>query len=298
MATHPDPTMTRNIRDRYSAEMLRRFELAIRKVTALVRSFSVIHAQDEPAAPTGPSISMVELQVQIQSIIQTTLSGDIASFIEDMTKITVDRSSRAATRRFAAASGIPIAEANEILILFPQAISDEVQANLVLAQVGLITRLEDTMTAKIMASLAKGIEQGETIGQLAARIQASTGMERARAVTIARTETIRTFNQAAVARYTQHGVSMVEWITAGDTRVDKKICRQLEGMRFLIGHEPPNPAHPRCRCSWIPVIVGGPRGAKVSEANHTPEILGILASLGETWDSELDQVIAGIAAEA
>lgn len=284
MATHPDPTFTRNIRDSFAKAMALRFERAMRAVEKIVRSFTNITASDVLDL-TGQDISVEGLRVEIKNAIQLNLSGDpdLESLIEDNTKITVERAGNQSTRRFARAAGVSIAEANEILALFPQALSDEAQKNLVLEQMLLVTRLEDKMVERIMASISEGVSKGETIQQLTARVRDSTGMERARAETIARTETVRIFNEAAISRYTQHGVEMVEWITAGDEDVDENICQPLEGQRFLIGRQPPNPAHPRCRCSYLPVIVGGPSGS-VKQPTLTPEIVAIIDSLSTTWD--------------
>lgn len=253
---HEDPTMTLNIRDRFSQRLR---ALVKKAIDQIVKEFLA----DPPlvAAKIQAQTTMESFQVRMRAILQTTFFGqDSLDIFLDELKITINRASRRATEEWAQASGATPEQVAEFLIVFDQPVSDEALNSLALATQGVMTRLESDLASRIIPAIQAGIEKGESIQQIAKRIRDETNFGFSRATTIARTETIRTFNDAAKVRYSQHGVEMVEWITAGDERVDPDICEPLEGARFLIDAAPPNPAHPRCRCSWLPVVVGGPRG--------------------------------------
>lgn len=115
------------------------------------------------------------------------------------------------------------------------------------------------MSRQIQAELIRGIAEGlgsEEIGRrLGDRVDR---IGRTRGEIIARTETIRAFAEATLTRYERHGVSqvgaLVEWRTAGDTGVCA-ICHEFSGQVFTIAEARGLlPAHPRCRCCWIPSI--------------------------------------------
>ena len=54
----------------------------------------------------------------------------------------------------------------------------------------------------------------------------------------------------AMALYSQAGVTLVSWVTAGDTRVCAQPCQENEdNSPYLLGQVPEFPGHPRCRCS-------------------------------------------------
>lgn len=251
-----DPTQTSNLRNAFAAKLRARVRRTIRLIIRLLSKQDIIVGQ----AMEG-IIFAEELRAQIISIIQTNLMGDIEDLLEDETRVIIQRAARSATRRFARETGIRDKDAFESLTLaFDQPVSPQVQSNMVLAQIGLMTKFTNAFQSRVLSTLSDGIQAGESISQLRDRVMEATNFAASRAESIARTETIRTFNQAAVSRFQQHGVNMVEWITAGDERVDPDICEPLEGERFLIGTEPENPAHTRCRCSWLPVILGGPSG--------------------------------------
>lgn len=71
--------------------------------------------------------------------------------------------------------------------------------------------------------------------------------------TIVRTEMARIQTQAAVQRYKDYGLDEVEILADKDER-RCDVCGKLHGKRFKIGANLPIPAHPRCRCSVIPVL--------------------------------------------
>src|SRR5690606_4496035 len=105
--------------------------------------------------------------------------------------------------------------------------------------------------------------QGESIPQIARRLVQGTRLQRGtfprveqRAEVIARTETLRAFNQGAIWQYQQYGVRRIRWLAATDERTCPW-CRPLHGQLFPIERVPLGgpPIHPQCRCKAIPDIV-------------------------------------------
>lgn len=111
--------------------------------------------------------------------------------------------------------------------------------------------------------LADGLLQGENPRKIARRLNDrvdNVGLHRGRL--IARTETIRAHNEAALNRYDDvqeriDGVTtLAEHLTAGDRRVCP-ICAGLAGSTYTVEQARGRiPVHPRCRCTWVPVRSG------------------------------------------
>jgi len=159
-----------------------------------------------------------------------------------------------------------------------------------------------TFAEQISMSTAEGVRQlvmqaqleGWGVGKLADELQALYGgWSKDRALTIARTETIRSSNAGAEESYRQAGVERKEWYTALDERVCP-FCGEMHGSVIAIGTnyfgkgdtmvvELPDdalailpegaeqkgrlltmvmgysdvgypPLHPKCRCTLLPVI--------------------------------------------
>lgn len=77
-----------------------------------------------------------------------------------------------------------------------------------------------------------------------------------RADMIARTEILRSFNEAALQEYRNYGAvgvsAIVEFQTAGDSRVCDR-CAFLQGKTYTLDEASGVlPLHVRCRCCWLP----------------------------------------------
>lgn len=128
--------------------------------------------------------------------------------------------------------------------------------------------------------LTEGFAQGYNPNKMARELTDRVDkIGKTRATTLARTSVIDAHAQATLNRYEELGTDTVtikaEWSTAGDNRVCP-ICQTLEGrvmtiqeartetFRYSAGADEPSslsgeypikpPAHPRCRCSILPVI--------------------------------------------
>jgi SPP1 gp7 family putative phage head morphogenesis protein len=106
----------------------------------------------------------------------------------------------------------------------------------------------------IIRSLTEGINNGEGVVKLRKRLTAEVeGIGYNRARLMAHTETMYASNEGAKLRYSQHGVTRVEWLTAGHDNTCAQ-CQALNGKIFDIAQAPPIPLHPMCRCTLLPVI--------------------------------------------
>lgn len=118
-------------------------------------------------------------------------------------------------------------------------------------------KLIQTTTDRLTATLLAGWDLGEDMDQLAARVAAvMQDIPDWRALTIARTETIRAFNGGMWLAYQEGGVVVTKrWIDGQAGACE--ICIGLHGeevplnKNFSIGVMFP-PAHPRCRCAVGP----------------------------------------------
>ena len=125
---------------------------------------------------------------------------------------------------------------------------------------GISAAMDKTISHTLAQGIVDGLNPKQMGKQIAAQIDTIT---RTRAVTIARTETIRAHHVANIGVYRQAGIEGVtveaEWSTAGDERVCP-VCEKMaatddgeERVYSLDEIEPLIPAHPNCRCSVIPL---------------------------------------------
>lgn len=135
-----------------------------------------------------------------------------------------------------------------------------------------ITAAMDTAISRV---LAQGIADGDGPALLARKLVATIDGENLgklgltdtlgryisplrRAEMLARTEIIRAFNEAQLQEFRNWGVEGVnvkaEWKTAGDARVCEQ-CFPMEGKIFTLDEASGMiPAHPNCRCCFLPYI--------------------------------------------
>jgi len=134
----------------------------------------------------------------------------------------------------------------------------------------------DAMHQQISRILAQGLADGDSSLLLAKKLVATINGKGAlelgitdslgrfisvqrRAEMIARTETIRSFTESSLQEYKNWGVEglnvQAEWRTAGDARVCP-ICESMEGKVFTLENASGKiPAHPNCRCIFLPVTI-------------------------------------------
>jgi len=82
-----------------------------------------------------------------------------------------------------------------------------------------ITGINRTTQNMVANQLRKGLEAGESLNELTARIKTTLGSNRARALGIARTQTASAVGTGRHAGMQAAGVELKAWITSGDTEV-------------------------------------------------------------------------------
>jgi len=123
-----------------------------------------------------------------------------------------------------------------------------------------LQNVTEAMDTQISRTLSTGLLNGQGPMEMARQMVRDVddiGINRARM--IARTETIWSYNEAALNMFESAGVEGValdvEWSTAGHGVCER--CQELEGQVYTIeearkSHHPP--LHPNCRCALIPVV--------------------------------------------
>lgn len=119
-----------------------------------------------------------------------------------------------------------------------------------------------SMDAAISRNLTSGMLDGKGPADIARQIVKDTEVSKKRALMIARTETIRAHAEAKLDTFEAMGVegvsTLAEWSTAGDDKVCE-VCQSsaedVDGNPIIYDLNDARgriPAHPNCRCSWLP----------------------------------------------
>lgn len=102
----------------------------------------------------------------------------------------------------------------------------------------------------IVDELSTGLALGRNPRRVAARVNAKSGMGLARALTISRTEMLRSYREATRLDYERSGVvTGWVWLSARDSRTCAA-CWAMDGKKFKNDTE--QEAHPNCRCTMVP----------------------------------------------
>lgn len=101
--------------------------------------------------------------------------------------------------------------------------------------------------------MQRGVIQGKPVTQISKELSKRLDVSFNNSQRLVRTETMHYLNEGAKDRYKKAGIEKVKWCTAPDERTCPK-CSGLNERIFDINDTPIIPAHPRCRCTYIPVI--------------------------------------------
>lgn len=112
-----------------------------------------------------------------------------------------------------------------------------------------LNRLQEELNDNLIDCVLTGRSTEILKKKLMERFDVSYG----RADSIVRTEYAHIQTQAAQQRYKDAGIEYVEvWADYDERRCD--VCGKLHQKKFSVHSTMPIPAHPRCRCSIIPVV--------------------------------------------
>lgn len=100
-------------------------------------------------------------------------------------------------------------------------------------------------------AISLGITLGKRVPEVVQEVKDKLRINKQRAETLVRTETVAYFNLGARKRYEDSGVKKIIWISAHDEKVCP-VCTQLDGAIYDNPRDAPPVAHPNCRCTIIP----------------------------------------------
>ena len=261
---------------KFRAALLRRDADALREITAaydkvvasLQSSVSALGAQVKAARAAGQTVNAAWLfrERRLQTLL-TQAEQQLAIFTAQATsRITNDQRAAVtlaqdhATELLAATNAeitftrLPTA-AIETLVGFS---GDGAPLHKLLAEIP--GDAAKTIKQTLLTSLAKGINPRQTAREMTAALDGN----RARALTIARTETLRAYREAGRQTAERAGVGSWQWI-ASQARRTCLACLALDGQVFPI--DQPQPSHPNCRCTvlYLPPGYNPPARAYGSE---------------------------------
>ena len=101
--------------------------------------------------------------------------------------------------------------------------------------------------------LRNGIIQGKSPFQIANDISERMQVGRYQAQRLVRTEYMHVLNQGQIEGYKAKGYTKLKWHASKDERTCE-ICGENHGNEYDIDEAPHLPAHPGCRCTFVPVI--------------------------------------------
>lgn len=109
----------------------------------------------------------------------------------------------------------------------------------------------NALAGRLNQQITDMVVLGKSPDQIKKEIIQEFGTSYREADRLIRTEASYTFNQAAMDRYKNAGVKKVE-ILVENGCCDK--CKEYDKKEFVIEAAPFLPAHPNCRCCYIPVV--------------------------------------------
>lgn len=133
--------------------------------------------------------------------------------------------------------------------------------------------LSQTAKKRMQADVADAIATGWNPTALARKWSSGAGAGRlvTDSETLARTSLMAASNQAMVARARsmQGAVKALRWEATFDVRTCP-VCGGRHGKVYSLSALPPMPAHPNCRCVWIPVFGESSLNSALSEVTPYP----------------------------
>jgi len=120
---------------------------------------------------------------------------------------------------------------------------------------GYLRRHGETFAETATELVAQGVAEGRPTDVITNDLRLRLGVVKSRADVIARTESLRAYNNASNQYYAANGIDLVMWYATSDDRTCP-ICNARAG-RIYKRVNAQAPCHPRCRCylaPWDPEI--------------------------------------------
>ena len=280
-----DPSRTTVLRNRYAADMSRRFNALSRDVGELIAqedALGLLTINTRWAFETNEQKLRSFRGWLLYKTSQGILASDAvdkdrpwtASYVYSAYLRGVDRAATdtGANREQLRADMVTGAQSLERLrMLYTRSFED-------------LEGVTQQMSLQISKILALGLMQGQNPRNIARTLQEQVGLSRNRAETIARTEIIHVHAQAQLDSFKAMGLEEVsgraEWLTAGDNRVCAR-CSALDGRTFPIERAYGMiPLHPRCVLGES--IVDAPDAVAATKTHYTGQIVKLITAKGRS----------------
>lgn len=136
-------------------------------------------------------------------------------------------------------------------------------------------------------ALIRGVTLGDNPRKVARDVQDALGVERARALTISRTEGIRAYRSANLSIFQENSDVVGGWIWSAALGSACAVCTAMNGTKY--GLEETLDSHPNCRCTMLPETkswddILSPLGIDTSGIPDTT----VSIQSGESWFDEQD----------
>ncbi len=119
-----------------------------------------------------------------------------------------------------------------------------------------IWKNSNTLANRVYNDILQGVKSGESPEKIARRIKKDFGSTAYEAKRLVNTEMARVASEAALEVYRNSGVvQKVMWMATLEANTCD-YCGNMDGKKFEIDDIPKIPAHPNCRCCYVPVIDG------------------------------------------
>jgi len=136
----------------------------------------------------------------------------------------------------------------------------------------------------VRSALIKGVTLGQGPRLIADAVRNVLGVPLTRALTISRTETLRSYREASIASYAANPDIVRKWRwTATKTARTCAMCLAMDGQEF--DNDVPFGSHPNCRCVPIPVTLSWEELGITGIPETSPQI-----ESGSDWFDRQDKV--------
>lgn len=113
----------------------------------------------------------------------------------------------------------------------------------------------DALANRIYEDVLDCVKNGTRPNHIARKIKKDFGVTAYQAKRLINTELAKVVNAAQLEIYQSEGVGKVMW-TATLENNTCDYCADMDGKLFDVNNAPSNPAHPCCRCCFVPVVAG------------------------------------------
>lgn len=265
-----DPTRTTSLRNRFSADLVRRFDVIIKEIMKLVEDENAFGIQTnagrfEFSSDVQKTDAFMKWLREMQRKHILVLS-DGASMQTIIDKAWTNKYIESAYQKGIANAGARLRGAGArvderwMTQAFNRPIHADRVATIYMRTFRDLEGITKEMDRRISSTLALGLAEGRSPREIARLLRndvEAIGVTRAR--TLARTEIVAAHADANLTAFQEAGVEGVEveaeWSTAADPC---PICEDLAGKTYTLEEARGMlPAHPNCRCAWTPKIVNG-----------------------------------------